>query len=128
MNHTQIALPVEVRPEEVAREKTFHGALNLCAKLGGFDLDKQLQDALGTDKAQLSRWLSGQAMPTWENLRKFMDTCGNDAPVLWMAQQCGYDLNSFRKRETELQRQLREANEQIVALRRVLYNGHQLAA
>ena len=46
-----------------------------------------------------------------------MTVCGNDAPVLWMLYQLGYDLASLRKRETETERKLREAMEEIESLR-----------
>ncbi|MNV55896.1 hypothetical protein D3C71_1481470 [compost metagenome] len=45
-----------------------------------------------------------------------MDFCGNDAPLLWMNLDRGYDLSSIRRRETELERQLRVAQEQVVQL------------
>lgn len=120
---TQIALPVEVRPEEVAREKTLGGAIELCAKLQGFSLDKELQQALGVDKAQFSRWHSGQEGVIWPKFVKLMDLCGNDAPLLWMAHQRGYDLHSLRKRETETERENRLLKEENAALRRVLMGG-----
>ena len=120
---TQIALPVEVRPEEVAREKTLGGAIELCAKLQGFSLDKELQQALGVDKAQFSRWHSGQEGVIWPKFTKLMDLCGNDAPLLWMAHQRGYDLHSLRKRETETERENRLLREENAALRRVLMAG-----
>ncbi len=117
---TQIALPVEVRPEEVAREKTLGGAIELCAKLQGFSLDKELQQALGVDKAQFSRWHSGQEGVIWPKFVKMMDLCGNDAPLLWMMHQRGYDLHSLRRRETETERENRMLREENAALRRVL--------
>lgn len=120
---TQIALPVEVRPEEVAREKTLGGAIELCAKLQGFSLDKELQQALGVDKAQFSRWHSGQEGVIWPKFVKMMDLCGNDAPLLWMMHQRGYDLHSLRKRETETERENRMLKEENAALRRVLMAG-----
>lgn len=46
-----------------------------------------------------------------------MDACGNDAPLLWMLHQRGYDLHSIRKRETETEKQLREAREALDAER-----------
>ena len=52
-------MPVHVSPEEIARERTLGGALDLCAKAAGYALDKELQIALGVDKAQFSRWHSG---------------------------------------------------------------------
>lgn len=109
----QIAIPVDVRPDEVAREKTLGGSIELCAKTAGYELDKELQQTIGADKAQFSRWLSGQEGIIWPKLERLMDTCGNDAPVLWMLYRRGYDLNSLRKRETETERRLREVEEAL---------------
>lgn len=117
---TQLAFPNEVRPEEVAREKSLGGAIDLCAKAGGFALDKELQIELGVDKAQFSRWQSGTEGVVWPKLEKLMAVCGNDAPLMWMLHQRGYDLHSLRMRESETERQLREAREENQALRRVL--------
>lgn len=108
---SQIALPVEVRPEEVARKQSLGNAIELCAELAGFSLDKDLQQTLAVDKAQFSRWLSGTEGVIWPKLEKLMDQCGNDAPILWMLYQRGYDLHSLRKRETETERLLREERE-----------------
>lgn len=116
----QIAMPCFLRPEEVAREQSLGASIELCAKVGGYALDKQLQQELGVDKAQFSRWQSGTEGVVWPKLQKLMDTCGNDAPVLWMAHQRGYDLYSFRHRETETERQNRLLREEVAALRRVL--------
>lgn len=119
----QIAIPSDVRPDEVAREKTLGGAIELCAKAGGFLLDKELQRELDVDKAQFSRWHSGQEGILWPKLEKLMDKCGNDAPVLWMLHRRGYDLNSLRRRETETERENRMLREENAALRRVLMGG-----
>lgn len=117
---SQVAIPVEVRPEEVAREKTLGGAIDLCAKVAGYALDKTLQAELEVDKAQFSRWQSGAEGIVWPKFVRLMDVCGNDAPLLWMLHQRGYDLNSLRKRETETEKKLREANEQIAHLQHTL--------
>jgi plasmid maintenance system antidote protein VapI len=117
VNPTQAGIPVEVTAREIEREKTLGGAISLCAKAAGFELDKELQRELGVDKAQFSRWLSGQEGIVWPKLIQLMTVCGNDAPVLWMLYQLGYDLASLRKRETETERKLREAMEEIESLR-----------
>ncbi len=112
MTTAQIALPTHVRPDEIAREKTLGHAIELCAKVAGFDLDKELQQALGVDKAQFSRWLSGHEGIMWPKLERIMDACGNDAPLLWMLYQRGYDLHSLHKRESEIERALRLEREE----------------
>lgn len=119
----QLALPVEIRPEEVARKASLGNAIELCAELAGFSLDKELQQEIGADKAQFSRWLSGQEGIVWPKFVKLMDVCGNDAPLLWMLHQRGYDLHSIRKSETETEKHNRLLREENAALRRVLAGG-----
>lgn len=116
----QLGLPSAVRPEEVARKRSLGGAIELCAEAAGYGLDKQLAADVGADKAQFSRWLSGTEGIVWPKLCKLMDTCGNDAPLLWMLHDRGYDLNSVRRTETETERQNRLLREENDALRRAL--------
>lgn len=121
----QLALPTVVTEAEVAREKSLGGAIELCAKAAGFSLDKELQLVLGVDKAQFSRWHSGQEGIVWPKFSRLMDVCGNDAPLLWMLHQRGYDIGALRKRETELERELRverERAEKAEAENRLLRN------
>jgi hypothetical protein len=115
----QLGIPVEVTPGEIARERSLGAAIGLCAKAAGLE-PKQLQAELKLDKAQWSRWESGGEGVIWPKLTSVMDLCGNDAPLLWMLHDRGYDLNSLRKRESELEHQLRLAREENAALRRVL--------
>lgn len=90
--------------------------MELCAEIAGFSLDKELQMRLGVDKAQFSRWMSGTEGVIWPKLEKLMDECGNDAPILWMLHQRGYDLNSLRRRESETERLLRIEREKTAQL------------
>ena len=107
----QMGMPVVVTEMEIARERTLGGAISLCAKAAGFDLDKELQQDLDVDKGQFSRWLNGQEGIVWPKFLRLMDKCGNHAPVLWMLHQLGYDITSLRKRESELEKQLRAEQE-----------------
>ena len=120
MNQAQISLPVEVRPDEVMRKQSLGSAIELCAELGGYSLDKTLQQELGVDKAQFSRWQSGTEGVQWPKFTALMDRCGNDAPVLWMLHQRGYDLHSVRRRESELEAENRRLRDDMAAMRRVI--------
>jgi hypothetical protein len=120
----QLAIPVSITPVEISREKSLGAAIELCAKAAGLE-PKQVMDALKVDgkpldKAQWSRWASGQEGVVWPKLEALMDACGNDAPLLWMLHARGYDLHSLRKRESETERRLRVVEEENAALRRVL--------
>ncbi len=117
MKQQQIPIQYPTDPAEllrdVARKQTLGDAIKVCAELAGYEMDKQLQDDLGVDKGQLSRWQSNTEGIMWAKLEKLMDLCGNDAPLFWMLHRRGWDLRSIRKIESETQRQLREANERI---------------
>lgn len=116
---SQLALPVEVTPAQIALEKTLGAAIELCAKAAGLE-GKQIQDALHTDKSQWSRWVSGGEGIVWPKFAALMDACGNDALLLWMIHVRGYDLHSLHKLESETEKRLRVVEEENRALRRVL--------
>jgi plasmid maintenance system antidote protein VapI len=119
LDMNQLSFPSEVTVQEVLREQTLGGAIDLCAKAAGL-VPKQVQEAIKADKAQFSRWTDGKEGIVWPKLVALMDACGNDAPLLWMLHQRGFDLASVRKRETEVERQNRVLREENAALRRVL--------
>lgn len=115
----QIAIPSEVTPQEVSREKTLGAAIALCVKAAGLE-PKDLLLSFKWDKGQWSRWESGEEGIKWPKLVQVMDHCGNDAPILWMAHTRGYELSSMHKRESETERENRMLREENAALRRVL--------
>lgn len=111
----QLGFPSDVTAQEVAREKTLGGAINLCAKAAGME-PKQVQSGLGADKAQFSRWTDDKEGILWPKFVALMDLCGNDAPLLWMLQARGYDLSSLRKSESETERENRQLRERVAAM------------
>lgn len=113
--------------EALSKANTLGQSIRLCAEFGDFALDKDLQQLLNVDKSQFSRWSSGEEGIKWPKFVALMDECGNDAPVLWMLRQRGYDLNSVRKLESETEKVNRQLREENAALRRVL-QGHSAAA
>lgn len=108
----------EVRPDDIARQPSLSGALALGATAAGLDLEKEVHIPLGIDAGHWTRMRSGAAGIQWKQLAAICDLTGNDAPILWMLHQRGYDLYSLRKRETETERALREARERITELER----------
>lgn len=111
-----------IDPQLVTRQPSMTKALQLCQTLSGKD-DAQFYGTGGIvkDQAQWSRIMgpSSHNFPH-EKLNLFMDIAGNEAPLLWLLQSRGYDLNSLRLRETETEKKLRLAQEENAALRRVL--------
>jgi hypothetical protein len=118
-------ITVEVPLSEVVRKPSLGKAIEYCAELAGYSYDKELEAALSkagvkVDATQLTRWKQGAEGIRWEKFAGLMDICGNDAPLLWMLHQRGYDLSSVRRRETETERENRLLREENAALRRVL--------
>lgn len=110
--------PVQViDPALVLAQPTLLGAVKLCISMGGFEADKQVYGELGIDAGHWSRILRGDAHFPLDKLMPLMDLCGNEAPLIWLVHRCGYEPRSLRKRETETERALREANEQLEAER-----------
>jgi hypothetical protein len=126
---TQPALiTVDVPIAEVVRKPTLGRAIEYCAELAGYSYDKELEDVLKkagvkVDPTQLTRWKQGGEGIKWEKFAALMDVCGNDAPLLWMLHARGYDLNSVRRIESEVERENRLLREENAALRRVLTGG-----
>lgn len=115
----QLSIPVPVTTGEIVRKQSFGAAIALTYEAAGL-VPKQVLDVCKFDKGQLSRWESGAEGVCWPKLARLMDACGNDVPVLWQLHQRGFDLESVRRRESQLEHQLRLVTEERDALKRVL--------
>lgn len=89
----------------VSKQPTFTGSLILCQTLSGLE-DKELCGKGGVinEAATWSRIKNGANNFPQDNLIKFMDLCGNEAPLIWLADRRGYQLTP---KETEWERQAR---------------------
>ena len=98
-------------------QPSFTAAICLCQQLSGLE-DKEMVGKHGIvkDVAQWSRITkSGQHYFPQDKLNAFMDVCGNEAPLIWLARQRGYELVPL---ETEMQRRLRLEREKSEELER----------
>jgi hypothetical protein len=100
----------------VGRQPDFTSALRLCQSIGGID-DKVVAGphsrAIVTNAATWSR-ITGKAKQhhfPQDKLNDFMDLCGNEAPLFWLALSRGYVLVPM---ESETQRLLRIEREKNV--------------
>ncbi len=113
MNLPLTAHVQSVDPQLVIRQTSMTKALHLCQTLSGKD-DAQFygQGGIVKDQAQWSRIMgpSNHNFPH-EKLNLFMDLAGNEAPLLWLLQSRGYDLNSLRRQESETEKELRKERE-----------------
>ena len=113
-----------VDPQLLVRQTSMTRALHLCQTLSGKD-DAQFygKNGIVKDQAQWSRIMgpSNHNFPH-EKLNLFMDIAGNEAPLLWLLQSRGYDLNSLRRKESETEAALRvERDRRIKAEEKVAY-------
>ena len=114
---------IELDHALVRQQRTLLGAVKLCMSLGGLEADKEVYMPLGVDAGHWTRIMRGDAHFPIDRLPDLMDLCGNEAPMLWLLNNRGYDLGSIRKLESELERELRHAREENMALRRVLHGA-----
>ena len=104
-----------IDPALIARQPSMTKALVLCQTMSGLD-DKSFLGSEGVvkDAAQWSRIMSsGQHNFPQDKLNLFMDTAGNEAPLLWLLHSRGYDISSLKYCETETERKLRLAEEAL---------------
>jgi hypothetical protein len=103
----------------VKRQPTMQAAITLCVAASGLDL-KQIYAALDIDAAVFSRIQAGQVAFPPNKLPTLMQLCGNEAPLIWLAEKLGYDFASMRKHRSDLERQLEVRDQEIADLRRLL--------
>lgn len=104
-------IKVHVEQNDILRQNSLGDAIDLCVRTSGLE-PKQVSDAAGSkDNSQYTRWTKNQEGIKWEKLQAIMDVCGNDAPLMWMLAQRGYDLSSLRMTETETEKALRLSQE-----------------
>lgn len=99
----------------IADLPSINAACAKCAEWSGLS-DKVICIETDMDPGQWSRIKSGQAHPSSDFLLKLMDVCGNEVPLVWLIHQRGYDPHSLRRRENELERDLRMEREKTAKL------------
>ena len=86
--------------QTVLRQPSLLAALMLCVSASGLER-KQIFGRLGIDKATWSRIESGDANFPLDHLANLMRLCGNEAPLIWLAEKCGYDWSTIRKHASD---------------------------
>lgn len=69
---------------------------------------KQVYGPLGKDKATWSRIENGDMSFPADDLEKFRQIVGNDAVILWLAHQAGYDVATMRKAQDDKDKRIAE--------------------
>lgn len=103
---------VAIQPEIVFAQPTLLGAINLCINASGLD-KKELYLPLAIDKGHWTRICSGDAHFPVDKLNDLMDLCGNDAPLVWLANSRGMGLVML---QSEAERMIAERDAQIARM------------
>jgi hypothetical protein len=111
---------VEVDLEQVQRQPTMTRAIVLCADLAGFDNDKDFCRHLDLDASTWSQIKNAERYFPQDKFEQLFDECGNEAPLIWLADRRGYFLTP---KESEMEKRLRletEKNERLALENRLL--------
>ena len=109
---TVTKVPVEM----IEKLPNLTAAVNLCIQLSGLE-EKELHLPLQIDAGHWTRITKGDAHFPLNKLGVVMDLCGNEAPLLWMANCRGYGLvvlkTESERRAEAAERALQEAQSSI---------------
>lgn len=83
----KIGLPLEL----VVKQRTMSQAVALCVQMSGLE-EKEVYLPLGIDAGHWTRIMKGDAHFPLNKLSDLMDMCGNEAPLVWLANVRGYGL------------------------------------
>ena len=110
----------------VLAQPSLLAAIKLCISAAGFEADKQVYSELDIDAGHWSRILRCEAHFPVDKLPALMELCGNDAPLIWLVHARGFDPASLRRLETDVERELRAAREQLALLQAERDTEHRL--
>lgn len=104
----------EVSLEVIGRKRTLLEAVNFCIEVSGLD-DKEVALALDIDTGHFSNIRRGKPGVNFplDKLDSLMTLCGNDIPLIWLAQKRGKGVHML---ESEAQRLLRLERERGIEL------------
>jgi hypothetical protein len=129
---TQIELPIsvsrramalEIPNEVIFNQPNMMAALRLCIRAAGLD-DKEVYIPLEIDAGHWSRIVKGDAHFPMNKLCELMDLCGNEVPLIWLANARGKGLVMLKseadRQVEEANRRARKAEEQVELLTDIL--------
>lgn len=97
---------VEIDLSVLDRIRNLGDACGKCAELAACQ-DKVVAADTGIDAPTWSRIKDGSAGVKGEFLERLMDACGNELPLLYLLHKRGYDPDSLRRYESDVERENR---------------------
>lgn len=112
--------------ELVVKQRTFSGAIALCVQMSGLD-EKEVYMALEIDAGHWTRIMKGDAHFPVNKLSDLMDLCGNESPLMWLANHRGYGLvvlqSEAERRAEAAELALRNEREKTKLLMEIVNGG-----
>lgn len=101
--------PSKVDPLRLNMCDSLLDAIHLCIHMSHLP-HYAIAERLGVDRGHWTRMMQGQAHFPTNKITMLMETCGNYAPLQWLAIASGFDVfeDAKAKRKEELIRELRE--------------------
>jgi plasmid maintenance system antidote protein VapI len=81
---------------------------------------KAVYEQLDMDKATWSRIENGGMSFPADDLEKFRQIVGNDAVIMWLVHQSGYDLTSLRKAQDDKDKEIEQLKAELADTNRAL--------
>lgn len=111
-------VPVDLSRAALDAIKNYGHACSRCAEAAGVQdktvvADLSYDDEAKVDAPTWSRIKANSAAASHETREALMDAMGNELPLMWELHRRGYDPNSLRRYETDLQKRVRELEEQL---------------
>lgn len=114
---------IEVDQRVVFARPSLSEAIALCVQVSGLE-EKEVYLSLEIDAGHWTRIMKGDAHFPVNKLNNLMDLCGNEAPLMWLANSRGYGLVVLKteaERRAELaERALREERDKVRFLTELL--------
>lgn len=109
--HVEEVTPQLVRV--VKNKPNLLAAWNFSAQFSELE-DKQIYGPLGIDASHWTKITKGTASPPADDrFLQFMAITGNEFPLIWLAEACGYDWLTIRKHCSDLERENQELKKEL---------------
>lgn len=120
---TRKAERIDIPLDLVLKQPTLAAAIALCVQASGLE-EKEVYLPLEIDAGHWTRIMKGDAHFPVNKLNGLMDLCGNEAPLMWLANSRGYGLvilkTEAERRAEAAERALNEEREKVKLLTNLL--------
>lgn len=117
------AVSVDVPLDLVIKQQTLAAAIALCVQVSGLE-EKEVYLSLEIDAGHWTRIMKGDAHFPVNKLNALMSLCGNEAPLMWLANSRGYGLvvlkTEAERRAEMAERALKEERDKVRFLTELL--------